>query len=440
MNYLGYNQNAGMFRNPQDSVMIPQMNPQVNPNFGNANPFGGYRVPAQNMVRVNPVGALPQYSQVNYAPTIPPFKTQTSYSLMNNVYSDNIKNFVSVSNDQVDKNVYLFGYPQNSLRFGDLDYYNNYVSAPNTKNFTEKSMNTAMNSNVNPSMIENFSDNYFPYDLKLGVEENPNNHFRVVNSPSDTVTAIKFSKTQPDMFAISSWDGTVQVFKFSSITRNCISVCTAKVNGCVLDLEWKSDSKLIMGHSDGNVSLLDIQQQTAEVVGMHNGPVKSVASCEDGGVSLALSGSYDGTIKIWDTRTKTYASGLNCEGKIYGMKYKNLNFAFINNAGYLYVFTLDNPPVIKIQRQLESTTPLRSLAFDTLINTQPYEFLCGVSTATGKVYIISLSPRMKFVILIKAIFHLNLIDIILRKLKILKSLIPYLCILIRFTIWFSTRF
>ena len=73
------------------------------------------------------------------------------------------------------------------------------------------------------------------------------------------------------------------------------------------------------GGLDGSLHGGDINSSTESVVGRHDDAVRCVEFCHD--VNLVATGSWDGTVKLWDPR----AGGAPCTGtfnqpdKVYSM-------------------------------------------------------------------------------------------------------------------------
>ncbi|KAF0992097.1 hypothetical protein HZS_3345, partial [Henneguya salminicola] len=341
---------------------------------------------------------MPSFEQIGggeFGINIPPVQTTTTIHPSFGIHIQPGENIAMVVNENVDKEIQLFGYKNNSLRFGNLDYYNsNYSSYLNTNIATEKSIEIVAQANITPSMIETYSYTNFNHDIALSKYENPNKYFSLVNPPLDSVTKLRFSKFHGNILAVASWDGTVRLWKISPQTNNMIFYYSLNVKGCILDLEWTKEGRLILAHSDGTISLLDITSRTAEVIGKHNGPVKSVTECSVGNSNLILSGSYDGSVKIWDARSKTYVYVHNANGKVYGIEFKNGSFAFINSIGELYIYTLSNPPILRSRRELNNKYPLRSLTIDNYNTTQASDIVAAVGTTNGRVFLVSLSKNL----------------------------------------------
>ncbi|KAH0789049.1 WD40 repeat-like protein [Histomonas meleagridis] len=87
---------------------------------------------------------------------------------------------------------------------------------------------------------------------------------------------------------------------------------------------------LLSGGSNGRIVLWDVthQSQIGQFIG-HKGRVWTIATCPQ----YAVSGSADGTIKIWDTKTMSIASALGVEGNdIYAVDIDNLGSKVISGG------------------------------------------------------------------------------------------------------------
>ena len=76
--------------------------------------------------------------------------------------------------------------------------------------------------------------------------------------------------------------------------------------------------QIFSGGLDNNIIAFDINSQQKRVVGRHENAVKSVNYCSENNV--IVSGSWDGSVKIWDDRSRNPCTGTyNQLDKVYTM-------------------------------------------------------------------------------------------------------------------------
>ncbi|KAJ2225602.1 ribosome biogenesis protein ytm1 [Coemansia sp. RSA 1722] len=133
-------------------------------------------------------------------------------------------------------------------------------------------------------------------------------------------TSVVFNKDQESQVFSGGWDHSVRTWDVAAGVNLSTHLC----DKVVLDIDYSSHSRLIAtGHADRSVRLWDPRAEDSAVVKLrltsHRGFVSSVAWAPDSAYMLA-SASHDGTIKVWDIRSRpplytVYPSDAKDKGK-----------------------------------------------------------------------------------------------------------------------------
>lgn len=137
--------------------------------------------------------------------------------------------------------------------------------------------------------------------------------FDIQNPSTDTISEISFSYLHK-MMLTSSWDGTVRLYNPESSTGflNSIS-CSKPVLSCCFSKE--NPAQAYASSPDGTLFILDLEKQTVSDLKAHEEGIKAVRSFSN----TIVTGSWDKTVKFWDTRSAKVSYTLECPGKVYGM-------------------------------------------------------------------------------------------------------------------------
>ncbi|GLH13561.1 WD repeat-containing protein 55 homolog [Gryllus bimaculatus] len=134
---------------------------------------------------------------------------------------------------------------------------------------------------------------------------NPMKDFEVTSPPDDSVSSLAFSPaTIPQNFLIAgSWDNNVRCWEVEQ-TGKTIPKSMQTMQGPVLDVCWSDDgTKVFMASCDKMVKCWDLNSNQAIQVAVHDAPVKTCHWVKGNTYSCLMTGSWDKTLKFWDTRS-----------------------------------------------------------------------------------------------------------------------------------------
>ncbi|UYV80083.1 RAE1 [Cordylochernes scorpioides] len=186
---------------------------------------------------------------------------------------------------------------------------------------------------------------------------NPNKDFEVCNPPEDSVSSLAFSPAAglPTLLVAGSWDSSIRCWE---VHQSGLTVLKAQQahQAPVLDLAWSDDgTKVFSASCDKTAKVWDLASNQAITVAQHEAPIKTVHWIKGTNYSCLMTGSWDKTLKFWDTRTPNPMLTINlpercyCADVLYPM-------AVVSTAGRaIIVYHLENTPteVKKIESSLK---------------------------------------------------------------------------------------
>jgi mRNA export factor len=108
-------------------------------------------------------------------------------------------------------------------------------------------------------------------------------------------------------------------------------------------LRAQDGSKVLFGGADKAAKVLDLNTGQAVQIAAHDQPVRSVRYFEANGTPMAVTGSWDKTVKYWDFRTPTPAGSLTCQERVYTMDVRNQLLVIGTADRYINIVNLNDP-------------------------------------------------------------------------------------------------
>ncbi|KAJ0409731.1 hypothetical protein ATCC90586_003239 [Pythium insidiosum] len=137
----------------------------------------------------------------------------------------------------------------------------------------------------------------------------------ILAPPNDGVTSLRFCPTgNRAQLLVSSWDAVLRVYE--GVRLRAKVELDAPILACAYG---GSESEAFAGGLDCAVKQVDLHTKQVRVLGNHRAAVRHVDYSRDYG--LAVSGGWDGAVKVWDVRNGNGAciNQAALEGKIFGM-------------------------------------------------------------------------------------------------------------------------
>lgn len=158
---------------------------------------------------------------------------------------------------------------------------------------------------------------------------------QILNPPSDAISAVKFAPNTNQFLIVSSWDCTVRLYDVAhnSVRQKYMHDAPVLDVAFQVSLEalfspgswliccclyFQDSTHTVSAGLDNQVKFYDLNSHAEYILGNHEEPVKCVEYSRF--VNGILTGSWDKTVKLWDTRDKdcvgTYEQN---NGKVYSM-------------------------------------------------------------------------------------------------------------------------
>uniref|UniRef100_A0A336N8Z7 CSON009382 protein n=1 Tax=Culicoides sonorensis TaxID=179676 RepID=A0A336N8Z7_CULSO len=170
--------------------------------------------------------------------------------------------------------------------------------------------------------------------------------FEVTSPPDDSISALEFSPaTLQQNFLISgSWDFSVRCWEVEQTGKT--NPKSMKNLGCpVLDVCWADDgTKVFIATSDKQAKCWDLGSDQLVQVAQHDAPVKTCHWVKGTNYTCLMTGSWDKTLKFWDTRSPSPMMTLNLPERCYCADV-DFPMAVVGTAGrHVIIYSLENKP------------------------------------------------------------------------------------------------
>jgi cell cycle arrest protein BUB3 len=146
-------------------------------------------------------------------------------------------------------------------------------------------------------------------------QQHPAQEREILAPPTDGVSCIRFSKSgNKNHLLVSSWDAVLRVYDGVRLRtkvelENPLLTCCYGLN----------ETEAFTGGLDCIVKQIDLNTKKIQPLGQHQSPVRHVEYSKEYG--LAVSGGWDGHVKVWDVRNAQGAllTETKLNGKVFAM-------------------------------------------------------------------------------------------------------------------------
>ncbi|KAH3767776.1 mitotic checkpoint protein BUB3 [Pelomyxa schiedti] len=153
--------------------------------------------------------------------------------------------------------------------------------------------------------------------------------YELQQPPGDGITAVNFCPGTVEFLAVSSWDSTVRIY---DVLANQMKTHYSHKSG-VLDCCFLDRETTVSGGLDRTLKLVNIRTGAETTIGTHDGAIRCICTVR-GERDLIISGSWDSTVKFWDTRDSNCIKTINQSQKVYSMS-GSPNKLVVGTAGRL---------------------------------------------------------------------------------------------------------
>jgi len=183
--------------------------------------------------------------------------------------------------------------------------------------------------------------------LGLGNHPNPMKDAEVTNPPDDSVSCLRFSPPSipnTSFLIAGSWDNNVRCWEIQS-NGTSVPKSMQSMQGPILDVCWHDDgSKVFMASCDKQVKCWDLATNQTMQVAQHEAPVKVIRWVKAPNYTALMTGSWDKTLKFWDTRSPNPIMTIDIGERCY-VADVDYPMAVVGTAGRgLIIYNLEGQP------------------------------------------------------------------------------------------------
>lgn len=170
------------------------------------------------------------------------------------------------------------------------------------------------------------------------------------SSLEDSVSELAWSPISNHL-AATSWDSSLRVYDVSQSAMGEVKAHFS-VPCPALSCAWSPDgSKVVGAGADGSARLLDLASNnlnSAQQVAQHDAPVSAVRMIQipNSQSTIAVTGSWDRTVKYWDLRQSTPIGTLECPERVYAVEIHGSQLLIAMAGLHIGLVDLNQPTTI----------------------------------------------------------------------------------------------
>ncbi|OCB89411.1 WD40 repeat-like protein [Sanghuangporus baumii] len=188
-----------------------------------------------------------------------------------------------------------------------------------------------------------------------GTNANEPKDVEVSDPPNDSISSVSFS-TAGEYLAVGSWNNEVRIYEVNPQGGQTQGKAMYQHQGPVLGVCWnKEGNKLISGGADNAARMYDLATGASSQVAQHDAPVRCVRWLDTPQGGILATGSWDKTLRYWDTRQPNPISVVQLPERCYSMDVVYPLLAVATAERHIQIFNLTNPTT----PYRTSTSPLK---------------------------------------------------------------------------------
>lgn len=121
---------------------------------------------------------------------------------------------------------------------------------------------------------------------------------KLKSPPDDGITSVRFSPSSAPYLIVSSWDSSVRLYDCVGNSQRL----RYNHERAVMDVCFLEAMRSVSGSLDGVLKMCDLNSNSDSVIGTHQDTIRAVEYSTT--TNQIFSGSWDGSVKSWDARSK----------------------------------------------------------------------------------------------------------------------------------------
>ncbi|KAJ3010504.1 mitotic spindle checkpoint protein Bub3 [Thoreauomyces humboldtii] len=163
-----------------------------------------------------------------------------------------------------------------------------------------------------------------------------NNGVELSNSPTDGISALQFSPTDPTLLLAASWDKKVRLYNVASDQLR--TEWTQK--SPVLDVCFSSANQCFSVGIDRKLKGMDLEASRETVIGSHEDAIRCVVHAKHTG--QLMTGSWDKHVGVWDPRSNASLGKYAQPEKVFSMDVVDYTLVVAMAGRTLHVYDIRN--------------------------------------------------------------------------------------------------
>ncbi|TRY63183.1 hypothetical protein TCAL_04016 [Tigriopus californicus] len=204
--------------------------------------------------------------------------------------------------------------------------------------------------------------------------------FQLKNGPADGISRVRFAPNSPQFLLCSSWDSTLRLYDVQANTMRVKFLS----GGPLLDCAFQDPIHVWSGGLEGQLRSADINSSTESIVGTHENAIRCVEVSQE--LNVVVTGSWDSTVKLWDTRTNSCTGTYTQPEKVYSMSLAGEKLVVGTASRKVWVWDLRNMGYV--QQKRESSLKFQTRFLECFPNKQGFV----LSSIEGRVAVEYLDP------------------------------------------------